>query len=78
MAIGFGVISGFVIGILFNVAAFSAGLFWVGHAGFLLVGVIASVFVYRMLKVDPPYKIPVYVYLFQGVILLTGGLAFLM
>ena len=28
-----------------------------------------------MLNVDPPYKIPIFVYLIQAVILLTGGLA---
>lgn len=75
IAIGFGVISGFIIGITFNVTAFSAGLSWPVFAGFALISVVASVLVYRMLWVDPPYKIPVYVYLLQAVILLTGGLA---
>ena len=75
IAIGFGVVSGFIIGITFNVNAFSAGLSWSVFAIFALISVIASVFVYRMLKVDPPYQIPVYVYLLQAVILLTGGLA---
>ena len=75
IAIGFGVISGFTIGILFNVNAFAQGLPWAVFAGFAVIGVAASVFVYRMLKLDPAYKIPIFVYLIQAVILLTGGLA---
>ena len=75
IAIGFGVISGFIIGITFNASAFSSGMSWSVFAGFAFMAVIASVFVYRMLKVDPSYKIPIYVYLFQTVVLLTSGLA---
>jgi len=74
IAIGFGVISGFIVCITLNVTAFSARLSWPVFAGLALIGVVASVLVYRMLKVDPPYKFPVYVYLFWAVILLTGGL----
>jgi len=75
IAIGFGVISGFIIGILLNVNAFAQALPWPVFLGFVLIGVVASVVVYRMLKMDPAYKIPIFVYLIQAIILLTGGLA---
>lgn len=69
-----GVLSGFAIGILFNILANAAGLpLWI-HGIFLILGIAAGIFVYQYLKVDDSFKIPVYIYLVQVMILLTGGM----
>ena len=71
----FGVISGFIIGITFNVAAILKGISPLVHLIILVIAVIAAVLVYGYLKVEGMLKIPVIIYLVQAVILLVGGLA---
>jgi hypothetical protein len=75
IAMVFGVLSGFSIGILFNLTAYSKGipLWWLGV--FILAGIILTANVYRYLQVEAALKIPVYIYLVQAVILFSGGLA---
>ena len=68
-------ISGFTIGILFNVVAVSQGIPWLVLAIFIGVGIASAVGVYRYLEVDPTLKMAIYIYLIQAIILLTGGLA---
>jgi hypothetical protein len=75
LAMVFGVVSGFVIGILFNVVASLAGVPVLVQAGCAVVGIIMAVLVYRYLEVEPALRLAVYVYLVQAVILLAGGLA---
>ncbi|KAA3660971.1 MAG: hypothetical protein DWQ04_17855 [Chloroflexi bacterium] len=75
IAMVLGVISGFTIGILFNVIAFSRGAPWWIQGVFVGIGIVAAVFVYRYLEVDPVLNIAVYIYLVQAVILLAGGLS---
>lgn len=75
VAMIFGVVSGFIIGILFNVLAFRAGVPVLAHVGCGVVGAVMAVLVYRVLKVEPALKVAVIVYLVQAVILLAGGLA---
>jgi len=74
LAMIFGVLSGFIIGITFNVAAILKGISPLVHLVFFGIAVIAAVFVYGYLKVDGALKIPVTIYLVQAVILLAGGL----
>ena len=70
-----GVLSGFMIGILLNVTAYAAGTpLWL-QALLAFIAIIASVIVYRYLEVEPGLKVPIYIYLVQAVILLTGGLS---
>ena len=75
LAMIFGVLSGFIIGITFNVAANLKGIPSVVHLVFFVIGVLAVVLVYRYLKVEGALKIPVFIYLVQAVNLLLGGLA---
>ena len=75
LAMIFGVISGFIIGITFNVAAILKGISPLVHLVILVIAVIAAVLVCGYLKVEGALKIPVIIYLVQAVILLAGGLA---
>ncbi|WP_428776562.1 hypothetical protein [Vibrio sp.] len=75
IAMVFGVISGFTIGILFNVVAVSQDISWWVLAVFVAIGGVSAVGVYRYLDVDLDLKIPVYIYLIQAVILMAGGLS---
>lgn len=75
LAMIFGVISGFIIGISFNVVAYLAAVPVLVHVGCFIVGGIMAVSVYRYLKVEAALKVAVYIYLVQAVILLAGGLA---
>ena len=75
LAMVFGVISGFTIGILFILNARAEAIsFWV-LAVFAGTGIFLTAFVYRYLEVENDLKIPVYIYLVQAVLLLTGGLS---
>ena len=75
VAMVLGVLSGFTIGILFNVIAYTENIpLWI-QGSFVGVGVVAAAVVYRYLQVEPALKVPVYVYLVQAVILLAGGLS---
>lgn len=72
LAVVLGVISGFTIGIMINlVARIPLGL----HIIFAVIAVAATVLVYRYLDVPKEMRIPIYIYLVQAVILLTGGMA---
>ncbi len=65
-------ISGFTIGIMINLTAdIPLGL----HLLFAMIAVAATVFVYSYLDIEKDMRIPIYIYLVQAVILLTGGLA---
>jgi len=75
IAMVLGVISGFTIGILFNVVAFSQGIPWWIQGLFVGIGIVAAIIVYRYLEVDPALKMAVYIYLVQAVILMAGGLS---
>lgn len=75
IAIAFGMISGFTIGILFNVVAISQGIPWSVLIAFVTIGVILAIGVYRYLDVDPALKIPITIYLIQAIILMAGGLS---
>jgi len=70
-----GVVSGFIIGITFNLNAIASGISTLIHLGFFIFGVLAAAWVYRYLKVEPGLKLAIYIYLIQAVILLAGGLA---
>jgi len=72
LAVVLGVISGFTIGIMINLVA---GIPLVPHIIFAVIAIIATVLVYRYLDVSKDMRIPIYIYLIQTVILLTGGLA---
>lgn len=75
LAMVFGVLSGFTIGVLFNWQAAAQGVpLWL-HLLFLGVGIGATAVVYRYLQVEQALKIPVYIYLLQAIILITGGLS---
>ena len=75
VAMVFGVLSGFTIGILFNLTAFNKGipLWWWTFAA--LFAVLLTIYMFRFLKVESAQKVPVYIYLVQAVVLLTGGLS---
>ena len=74
IAMVLGVLSGFAIGILFILDANTQGVpLWVMGVS-ILMAVLAAVFVYRYLEVPDDLKIPVYIYLVQAVLLLSGGL----
>jgi hypothetical protein len=75
LAMIFGLLSGFIIGITFTVEAYLKGIPPLIHIAFFVIVVIAALLVYRVLKVERALKIPVLIYLVQAVILLTGGLA---
>ena len=72
LAVVLGVISGFTIGILINLAA---DIPLVPHIIFAAIAVAATVIVYHFLDVGKDMRIPIYIYLVQAVILLTGGMA---
>ena len=72
LAVVLGVISGFTIGIMINLAA---GIPLLVHGVFAAIAIVATVFVYQYLDVEKDMRIPIYIYLVQAVILLTGGLA---
>jgi F0F1-type ATP synthase assembly protein I len=75
LAMIFGVLSGFIIGITFNMVAYLKGVPPLVLIVFLVIGVIAAVLVYRYLKVEQALKIPVFIYLVQAAILMAGGLS---
>ncbi len=75
IAMVFGVLSGFTIGILFHVTAYSKGIPWWIQSIFAVAGIISAIWVYRYLQVDQALKMPVYIYLVQAVLLLAGGLS---
>lgn len=75
LAMIFGVLSGFIIGITFNVEVSMKGIPPLTHIAFFVIAVIAAVQVYRVLEVEDALKIPVLIYLVQAVVLLAGGLA---
>lgn len=75
LAMVLGVVSGFSIGILFNMLAFKAGIPLLVQIGFFVIGIIAAMLVYRQLEVGSEFKLAISIYLVQAVILLAGGLA---
>lgn len=72
LAVVLGVVSGFTIGIMINL---TADIPLVPHIIFVVIAVAATVLVYRFLDVPKDMRIPIYIYLIQAVILLTGGMA---
>ncbi len=75
VALGFGMISGFIIGITYNLYALDQGITPGILAAYYAIAVLAGIGVYRYLKVEPALRIAVLVYLVQVIILLAGGLA---
>jgi hypothetical protein len=72
LAVALGVISGFTIGIMINLVA---RIPLVTHIIFAVIAIIATILIYRYLDVSKDMRIPIFIYLIQAVILLTGGLA---
>ena len=72
LAVVLGVISGFTIGIMINLVARIPLL---PHIIFAVIAIITTVLVYRYLDVSKDMRIPIFIYLIQAVILLTGGMA---
>ncbi len=75
LALGFGMISGFIFGLTFNYLALDQGISGVVLGGYYLIAILAGILVYRYLQVDPALKVPIMIYLAQVIILLAGGLA---
>ena len=72
LAVVLGVVSGFTIGIMINL---TARIPLVPHIIFAVIAIAATVIVYHFLDVGKDMRIPIYIYLVQAVILLTGGMA---
>lgn len=75
VAMVLGVLSGFTIGILINVSAISENIPLAVQGELLGASILVTLLIYRYLQVEPGLKIPVFIYLIQAVILLTGGLS---
>lgn len=74
LAILFGVVSGFIVGITFVWNALDQGTAPAIAFACFLMSTIAAVLVYRLLEVPPALRIAIVIYLLQAVVLLAGGL----
>jgi hypothetical protein len=75
IALGFGMLSGFIIGITYNLNALDQGISPGILAAYFAIAVLVGIGVYRYLRVEPALRTAVLVYLVQVIILLAGGLA---